>query len=149
MTIVEDLHRTKNETLVLHNLGEADLVKTYAPGKWSVRYLLHHLADAETVLYDRIRRGISKPGQVVWGFDQDAWAAGLDYDQKSMTLSKAVFEACRENIIYLAEQFYVSHGANQYVHNETGLRTVKDEIDKVVWHNEHHLEQIRKALEQG
>lgn len=146
MSIVADLQRTKGETLALYGLGDAELAKTYALNKWPVRHLLHHLADAESVLYDRIRRGISKPGQVVWGFDQDAWADALHYDQKPLALSKSVFTACRENIIYLAEQFYTSHGSNQYVHSETGLRTVQDEIDKVVWHNEHHLEQIRKAL---
>ena len=146
MSIVQDLQITRDKSLSLYDLGQSDLEKTYAPGKWSVRALLHHLADAESVLYDRIRRGISKPEQVVWGFDQDAWAAHLHYDQKPLALSKSVFNACRENVIYLATHFYASHGSNLYVHNETGLRTVKDEFDKVVWHNEHHLEQIRKAL---
>jgi hypothetical protein len=32
------------------------------------------------------------------------------------------------------------------VHSETGVRTLKDEIDKVAWHNENHLAQIRAAL---
>lgn len=147
MPIVEDLQRTKRETLALYSLGDAELAKTYAPGKWSVRELLHHLADAETVLYDRIRRGISKPEQVVWGFDQDAWAEHLHYDEKSLALSRSVFLACRENVVYLATHFYESHGHNQYVHNETGIRTVKNEFDKVAWHNEHHLNQIKIALD--
>ncbi len=37
-------------------------------------------------------------------------------------------------------------GQREFVHSVTGVRTLKDEMDKVAWHNEHHLGQIRTAL---
>ena len=49
-------------------------------------------------------------------------------------------------IIDLVEAHYDLAGDRQYVHNETGLRTVMQEFDKVTLHNEHHLQQIRTAL---
>jgi len=147
MEILKGLQETKATTLAYFNLPESDLDKTYAEGKWTVRELLHHLADAETVLYDRIRRGISKPNQVVWGFDQDEWCENLEYKKMPLNLNQQVYASVRESIIYLAENYYEPLGRNTYVHNETGKRTVKDEFDKVVWHNEHHLNQIKKALE--
>ena len=79
MTTAEDLihqlERTRDETLRYFSLGDADLARKYAPGSWSVRFILHHLADSETVLFDRIRRVISEPRQVIWVYDQDAWAS--------------------------------------------------------------------------
>lgn len=39
-----------------------------------MRFILHHLADSETVLYERIRRILSEPRQVLWVFDPDAFA---------------------------------------------------------------------------
>lgn len=146
MQILEDLSRTHSETEKLFTLTAEKLDLTYGPGKWSVRYLLHHLADAETVLYDRIRRTISKPGQVVWGFDQDAWANALDYDNKPLALSEAVYTSCRAGIIYLAKQAYATHGHTTMVHSGDGKKTLKDVFDKVVWHNEAHLKQMRTAL---
>lgn len=146
MEILKGLHQTQAETLAYFQLSETDLDKTYAEGKWTVRELLHHLADAETVLYDRIRRGISKPNQVVWGFDQDEWCKHLNYQTMPLHLNQQVYTSVRASMIYLAKQYYEASGGNTYVHNETGKRTVKDEFDKVVWHNEHHLNQIRKAL---
>ncbi|MEM8488845.1 MAG: DinB family protein [Bacteroidota bacterium] len=146
MQILKDLARTQAQTVELFTLDAAKLDLTYAPGKWSVRYLLHHMADAETVLYDRIRRTISKPNQVVWGFDQDAWAAALDYDNKPLALSQAVYTACRAGIMYLAEQAYESQGSSTMVHSGDGKKTLKDVFDKVVWHNEAHLKQIERAL---
>lgn len=127
-------------------LSPNDLRKTYAPGKWTVRQLLHHLADAETVLYERIRRGIARPGQVVWGFDQDKWADQLNYNTRDLAINQAIYQSIRKGVIDLVNAHYDQAGDQQYVHNETGLRTVKEEFDKVAWHNEHHLRQIRAAL---
>ena len=42
---------------------------------------------------------------------------------------------------------YLPNGRREFVHSETGVRTLKDEFDKVAWHNEHHLEQIEQALQ--
>lgn len=146
LQLLEGLKSTQTETLGYFDLPTEALARTYAPGKWTAKQLLHHLADAETVLYERIRRGIAKPGQVVWGFHQDDWCQEMDYAHEPLDLNREIYRAVRNNIIRLAEKYYGSHGANAYVHSETGLRTVKDEFDKVVWHNEHHLQQIRQAL---
>ena len=60
-TLLEDLRATRDETLAYYDLSDAELSRTYGPGKWSVRYILHHLSDSETVFYDRICRVLSEP----------------------------------------------------------------------------------------
>ena len=70
--IIVELERTKARTLKYFELPAEDLEKTYGPGKWTVRYLLNHLADSETVLFYRIRRVISEPNQIIWVYDQAA-----------------------------------------------------------------------------
>lgn len=145
--LLKALSRSMEETLAYFDLSDEDLEKTYAPGKWTIRELLHHLADAESVLYERIRRGIAKPGQVVYGFDQDAWAQNLHYADRELSVDQGVYLAVRRGVLTLVTAYYESAGDQQYVHSETGLRTVKEEFDKVAWHNEHHLRQIRQALE--
>jgi hypothetical protein len=129
-------------------LGEPELLRRYAPEKWPVRFILHHLADAETVLFDRIRRIISEGRPVVWAFDQDAWASELDYARLPLELSRSVYESTRSAIIHYARVHYDQHGHLEFVHSETGVRTLKDEFDKVASHNQHHLEQISSALRQ-
>lgn len=146
MKLITDLQSTRSQTLQYFDLPESELHKTYAEGKWNIRQLLHHIADAETVLYDRIRRTISNPHQVVWGFDQDAWAVELNYNELPLHLNRAIYDRVRESVIYMAGKYYESHGANQVVHSYTGVRTLKDLFDKVVWHNQAHLDQIAKAM---
>jgi DinB superfamily len=144
--LIRELERTRDETLQCFSLGSRDLARTYGPGKWSVGYILHHLSDSESVFFDRIRRVLSEPRPVVWVMDQDAWAKGLDYAQVPLDISRHVYESVRNAIIYYAGRHYERSGHLEFVHNVDGVRTLRDEFDKVAAHNEHHLSQIRLAL---
>ena len=144
--LVDELERTRDEVLRYFSLGVADLSRTYGPGKWSVRYLLHHLTDSEVVLMERLRRVISEPDMVVWYYDQDLWSKALDYSTRPLEISKPVFSALRNAIIVDARRHYERDGAIEFVHSKSGLRTLKDEYDKVASHTEHHLRQVRQAL---
>jgi hypothetical protein len=146
MDIVTRLEGARERTLRYFDLRGEQLERTYAPGKWPVKFVLHHLADAETVLFDRIRRVLSEPRQVLWAFDQDAWARGLDYSRMPLDLSRRIYDAVRAGMIYQARLHYAIDGHREFVHSETGVRTLKAEFDKVAYHNEHHLEQIEAAL---
>ena len=147
MQLIQALEATRDQTLRYYSLDQRELMRTYGPGKWSVKFVLHHLSDSETVLFDRIRRVLSEPRQVLWVYDQDAWARGLDYAQVPLDISRRVYESVRGAIIYYAGRYYEQKGHLEFVHSVTGVRTLKDEFDKVASHNEHHLSQIRLALE--
>jgi hypothetical protein len=147
--LIRDLESTRDETLRYFSLEPRDLTQTYAAGKWSVTFLLHHLTDSETVFYDRIARVLSEPRQVLWFYDQDAWSTGLDYSERPLEISRRIYESVRGAIIYYAGLHYETKGHLEFVHSVTGVRTLSDEFEKVAAHNEHHLEQIRLALHAG
>jgi hypothetical protein len=146
MQLITQLEKTRDETVKLFALGDEDLARTYAPGKWSVRFVLLHLADSEAVFLDRIHRVLSEHRPVLRVMDQDAWAAGLDYSRVPLDLSCRVYESVRNAIVYYASAHYEQRGHLEFVHSVDGVRTLKDEFDKVASHNEHHLKQIRTAL---
>lgn len=146
MQLIADLEATRDETLKYYSLGQGDLARTYGPGKWSVRYILHHLSDSETVLYERIRRVLAEPRQVLWVFDEDAWSKRLDYSERPLEMSRRIYESVRAAMIFYARLHYEKDGHLEFVHSVTGVRTLKDEFDKSASHNEHHLRQIRTAL---
>ena len=50
-----------------------------APEKWSIHEILIHLADSEANSYIRARRLIAEPGSGVYGYDENAWVARLNY----------------------------------------------------------------------
>ena len=146
MNLIRELERTRDETLQCFSLDQRDLARTYAPGKWPVGHILHHLSDSESVFFDRIRRVLSEPRPVVSVMDQDAWAKGLDYARVPLDISRRVYESVRNAIIYYAGVHYERSGHLEFVHSVDGVRTLRDEFDNTAAHNEHHLTQIRSAL---
>jgi hypothetical protein len=108
--LIEDLERTRDETLGYFSLPDGNLTRTYGPGKWNVRYLLHHLVDSETVLYYRIRRVLCEPRQVIWYYDEAAWAKGLNYAEVPLDLMRPVYESTRAAIIYYAGLHFETSG---------------------------------------
>ena len=71
MDILEELQSSHSAILEFYDLSEADLNRTYAPGKGTIKQILVHLSDAESVMLYRIKRVISEPRQVIWAFEQD------------------------------------------------------------------------------
>ncbi len=146
MDLIISLTDTQNETVKYFDLTDNDLSKSYNPGKWTIKQILVHLSDADAVLLSRIKRIISEPKQVIWAFNQDLWCENLDYKSFPLEISKAIFLANRQAIIYLAQQYYKTLGTKEFVHSETGIRTLKEEFDKVALHNQGHIDQIKLAL---
>ena len=91
-------------------------------------------------------RVLCEPRPVLWVMDQDAWAKGLDYSRVPLDISRRVYESVRNAIIYYAGVHYERSGHLEFVHSVDGVRTLREEFDKVASHNEHHLAQIRLAL---
>src|ERR1700722_15357583 len=69
------------------------LNRSPAPGKWSVRDILCHLADCEVVFAFRLRQALAEDHHVIQPFDQDRWAATYAHYEAHAAL--AVFSAVR------------------------------------------------------
>lgn len=146
MDIIRRLEASRDETLGYFSLGASELDRTYGPGKWTVRFVLHHIADTESVEFYRIRRILSEPKQILPAFEERAWAVALDYANLPLALSRAVFEPVRNAVIHYAALHYESGGHLRFVHSTLGELTLRDEFEKVASHNEKHLGHIRLAL---
>src|SRR5471030_2891688 len=75
-----------------------------APGKWSPRQIVAHLADAELVGAHRMRQVIAEDNPTLIAFDQDAWTRNLDYARRKPKQSLEAFRRIRaENYELLKE----------------------------------------------
>jgi hypothetical protein len=146
MDLIAELARTRQQTLDRFSADVADLGRRYGPGKWSVRAILHHLADAELVYLYRIRRVISQPDQIIWATDQDAWARSLAYDSAPLDVPARVFTAARDALIETAIAHYAGSERIMCVHSLRGRLSLRELFDGVVAHNINHLDQIDVAL---
>src|ERR1035441_10527680 len=65
------------------------------PGKWSIRQIVAHLADAEMVAGMRLRRIIAEDNPRIEAYDQNAWATNLDYTRRKTSPALETFRRIR------------------------------------------------------
>ena len=141
------LQSTRMETLSYFELPEEQIAKNYGERKWSVKEILHHLTDTEMMLLERIKRVIATPAkQVVWAVNPDTWNHAFNYANEPLTGKKEVYNLVRDINYRLTDQYYDAYKQKEFVHSETGLRTLADEFTKVALHNQNHNDHIKLAL---
>ena len=79
----------------LAGAAEVELDARPAPGKWSPRQIVHHLADSEMTAAIRVRLLLTEDRPVITAYDQDEFARRLAYD-RPIDASLAAFKAARE-----------------------------------------------------
>src|SRR6266498_3380970 len=78
----------------LSGASDAELDTHPAPGKWSAREIVHHLADSEMTSAIRLRLLIATDHPKITGYDQDEFARRLYYD-RPIEASIEAFKAAR------------------------------------------------------
>jgi uncharacterized damage-inducible protein DinB len=76
---VAALEAQRRDVEALAALPETKAAYRYAEGKWSVKEVLGHLADAERVFSYRLLRVARADSTPLAGFDENAWAAVAPY----------------------------------------------------------------------
>lgn len=119
-----------------------------APGKWSIRQIMAHLADAELVGACRLRLVVAEPNPVLTAFDQDAWTRNLDYARRKPKTSLESFRRLRsenhELLKDLPEEVYTRTGN----HSESGLLTLRELVEGYAEHAEGHARQIQEIRDE-
>jgi len=117
---------------------------TYKPGpdRWSIRQILHHLADSEANGYVRCRRAIAEPGGSVMAYDQEKWVAGLRHQDQDADEAVQLFKLMRRINARLLQSLPPSAWANTMAHPELGPMTLDDWLVIYTAHTPAHIEQM-------
>ena len=145
--IVQQLLDTLHGTLPYFDQPDAVLNRSYAPGKWTMREVLVHLSDTETVHLDRLRRLAAENNPALMAFDENLWTKALFYSSRDLQLAKQQFEVARRNVIELARKLDDAVDARKGTHSETGPKTFGQVMTGISGHTAHHLEQLKAIAE--
>jgi len=121
---------------------------TLAPGKWSIRQLIAHLADSELVGAQRFRQVIGEDNPALGAFDQDAWARNLDYTRKQPKQSLESFRRVRAENYELLKSLPESAFERTGVHAERGPLTLRQLLEGYAEHAESHARQMQAIREE-
>lgn len=135
---------------VLEGLSEADYDLARSPGQWSIRQIVHHLAEGETLWMPLFKSALTQSGSVYVRnpYDQETWPEIFQYTTRSVDSSVALIAAVRVHLVELLQ--CVPDSWEHYVMMRTidgdaeGRKiTINDLIGGMAGHIEVHCEEIR------
>ena len=116
-------------------------------GKWSAVEIIHHLADSETTSGLRLRRLLVEDHPLIQGYDQEAYAARLDYNRRDMAPALDAFRAARATTSQLLDLMTEEDWQREGTHSESGSYTPEDWLRIYAAHAHNHAAQIRRLRE--
>ena len=114
--------------------------RSHAPGKWTARQVLTHLAQTEIVFGNRLRFGLAEDGYVIQPFDQDSWMRVEPRVDGHAAL--AAYLGLRQMNLALCRSLTPEQRARTVTHPEHGSVTVEWVMTFFAGHERHHLPQL-------
>jgi hypothetical protein len=132
---------------LLEALGQDGAERAFAPGKWSARQILCHLADTELAFAFRLRQALAESHHVIQPFDQDKWAA--PYGAFEARAAVEVFGTVRKWNITLIKTIPAATFSKPLTHPERGEMTFRVLIETMAGHDRNHLRQLEGIASQA
>ena len=125
---------------LLGALGPERSSRPPAPGKWSAREIVCHLADCEVCFAFRLRQTLAEDHHVIQPFDQERWAR--QYAAYCAADALAVFRSLRHWNLALIAASGPEARTKRVTHPERGSMTFQTIVETMAGHDLNHLKQI-------
>jgi hypothetical protein len=120
-------------------LTERQLDTAYRPGGWTVRQVVHHVADSHMNAYSRFKLALSAERPTVMAYDQDAWAAMPD-SRMAPELSLGILDGVHARWAELIRALPPQDFERTFVHPEYAEdQSLDRQVQHYAWHCRHHL----------
>jgi len=130
-------------------LDEATLRKPEREGKWSMVHIVQHLADAEMVYAFRYRMILAHDTPDLAGYDQDAFASRLHYDEANLHDALEMLRVIRRENLRILRSLTDDERRRGSMHAERGFETLDRLLHLHAAHDIVHtrqLERVRSAV---
>ena len=125
----------------VYDLSDTQLDTPYREGGWSVRQLVHHIADSHSNAYIRFKLALTEDNPVIKPYEEAAWAKLPDSSlviDPSLAITDGVHARLAALLISLSEAEF----ERPFRHPALGLMTVAGNLAMYDWHSRHHLAHI-------
>jgi len=132
---------------IARTLGPEGLERSTAPGKWTAREILCHLADCELVFAYRLRQTLAEDHHQIQPFDQDQWAR--TYSACTAQAALAAFTALRTWNVLLIDSVSEADFDKPVSHPERGTMTFRTIVETMGGHDLNHRRQLESIASQA
>jgi len=128
--------------LAIANLSEAQLDTPYRPGGWTVRQVIHHVADSHLNAYLRAKFALSQDTPTIMPYPEATWAELPDGRTGPVWMSLHILDGLHARWVMLLSSISREQWQRAFVHPELGPMSLDDQVVLYDWHSRHHIAHI-------
>jgi len=125
----------------VEGLTEEQLDLPYRPGGWTVRQVIHHMADSHMNAFIRFKLALTEENPTIKAYDQDGWANTAD-SSAPIQPSLELVGALHKRWVLLLQSMKDEDFKKALVHPEIGQIDLDKTLQIYAWHGGHHAAQI-------
>jgi hypothetical protein len=123
-------------------LDEAQLDTEYRPGGWTVRQVVHHVADSHINAYVRCRLALTEEWPTIRPYEEARWAELADARTLPVEASLSLLQTLHHRWIVLLQSLSEADWAQGYVHPQMGRQSLETVAGMYSWHSRHHTAHV-------
>lgn len=136
-----------NLRAAVSGLSEEQIDTRYREGGWTLRQVVHHLADAQLNGFVRFKLALTEDRPAIKTYEEALWAETADGREAPIELSLTLLEALHRRWVLLLESLPESGFGRSFRHPERGEMTLDAGLQLYAWHGRHHTAHIRGLRE--
>jgi DinB superfamily len=126
----------------VYGLTASQLETPYREGGWTVRQLVHHIADSHMNAYIRMRLALTEDWPTIKPYDEKLWADLSDAAKAPIDLSLELLDGLHARWVILLRSLAEDQWQRGYMHPENGRQSVAEAVGLYDWHSRHHVAHI-------
>ena len=133
----------------IEGLTDRQLDTVYRPGGWTVRQVVHHVADSHLHSYLRTKFALTQNEPTIMAYDENLWAGLKDAKSGPVEPSLLILEGVHLRWGLLLDSLSEADWAKRFVHPERGNVVLNENIPMYAWHGRHHtahITELRKRV---
>jgi DinB superfamily len=138
----------ENLRAAVDGLSRVQIDTPYREGGWTVRQLVHHVADSHLNAYSRTKMALTREWPTIYTYDENQWAELADAKTLPVEISLDLLEPLHRRWVALFTSLIEGEWQRGYIHPESGRNTLARVVASYAWHSRHHIAHItelRKA----
>lgn len=137
----------KKLKMVVQALSSEELHWKYRPNGWTIKQVVHHLADSHLNSFVRFKLTLTEDSPTIRPYEEAKWAETVDGLSENLTPSLLILEGVHQRWSLLLDHLTEADWNRMYFHPEQQhLVSIKTALGIYSWHCQHHLAHIEQAL---
>ena len=127
---------------VVKGFNSRQLNTPYRPEGWTVRQVIHHIADSHMNAYIRFKLALTEDKPMVKPYDEKLWSELPDINLVDVKVSLDLIKSLHLKWSTLLRELDENDLNREFIHPESGTKKLRETIGHYAWHGNHHLAHI-------